>query len=351
MTSIQRTRHWVISALIVILVAGLISCTPDHPQSTFDAVGDVAKRQLNLFMWIFWAAVIVFIIVEGALIYIVFRYRRRPGDGLPKQTHGNTKIEIAWTLAPAIVLAVVAVPTVTTLIDLSGAPPDNALHVRAIGHQWWFEFEYPEQGVTTANELHVPVGRPVRVTLESKDVIHSFWIPKVVGKVDMVPNHVNRLPTFIIPEDSPGMYLGQCAELCGTAHALMKFRVIAETPEEFENWVQLQNEPGKPPSTELQQMGYDLFIGKGSCLACHTIEGTIAQSKTGPDLTHFGSRTSLGAGVVENTPDNLALWLDHPDNLKPGTIMASNAMIYRDPSQGLTDSEIESLVAYLKGLK
>ena len=191
MTSIQRTRHWVISALIVILVAGLISCTPDHPQSTFDAVGDVAKRQLNLFMWIFWAAVIVFIIVEGALIYIVFRYRRRPGDGLPKQTHGNTKIEIAWTLAPAIVLAVVAVPTVTTLIDLSGAPPDNALHVRAIGHQWWFEFEYPEQGVTTANELHVPVGRPVSVTLESKDVIHSFWIPKEVAKVDMLPNHLN----------------------------------------------------------------------------------------------------------------------------------------------------------------
>ena len=351
MTSIQRVRHWAISVFLVILVAGLVSCTPDHPQSTFDAVGDVAKRQLNLFMWIFWAAVIVFVVVEGALIYTVVRYRRRPGDGIPKQTHGNTKIEIAWTLAPAIVLAIVAVPTVTTLIDLSGAPPDNALHVRAIGHQWWFEFEYPEQGVTTANELHVPVGRPVSVTLESKDVIHSFWIPKVVGKVDMVPNHVNRLPTFVIPEDKPGMYLGQCAELCGTAHALMKFRVIAETNEEFDNWVRLQNEPGRAPSTELQQKGYDLFVGKGSCLACHTVEGTIAQSKTGPSLTHFGSRTSLGAGLVENTPDNLALWLDNPDNLKPGTIMASNAIIYRDPSQGLTDSEIESLVAYLKGLK
>ena len=207
MTSIQKTLHWAVSVLLTIVVVGLVSCTPDHPQSTFDAVGDVAALQLNLFMWILWAAVIVFVIVEGALIYTLIRYRRRPGDGIPKQSHGNTKIEIAWTLAPAIVLAVVAVPTVTTLIDLSGAPPDNALHVRAIGHQWWFEFEYPEQGVTTANELHVPVGRPVSVTLESKDVIHSFWIPKVVGKVDMVPNHVNRLPTFVIPEDKPGEFI------------------------------------------------------------------------------------------------------------------------------------------------
>lgn len=351
MISVQQIRHGLVTALLLVVVVGIASCTPDHPQSTFGPVGDVAKRQLNLFMLIFWAAVFVFVVVEGGLLYTVLRYRRRPGDGIPKQTHGNTKLEIAWTLAPAMVLAMVAVPTVSTLVDLSAAPPDNSLHVRAIGHQWWFEFQYPEQGVTTANELHLPVGRPVSVTLESEDVIHSFWIPKIVGKVDMVPNRVNRLPTFVIPIGEPGMYLGQCAELCGTAHALMRFRVFAETEEEFNNWVRLQKEPGKSPSTAMQQQGYELFVGKGTCLACHTVEGTIAQSQTGPNLTHFGSRTTLGAGLVQNTPDNLAVWLQNPGNLKQGTIMESNAIIYRDPSQGLSDSEIESLVAYLQGLK
>jgi len=314
----------------------------------FDSVGDVARKQQTLFMWILWAAVLVFIVVEGVLIYVVMKFRRRPQDRIPRQVHGNRNLEIAWTIAPIIV---VAVPTISTLIDLAAPAPEDALHIRVIGHQWWWEFVYPDQDLIIANEVHIPVGRPISMTLESADVIHSFWIPKIVGKVDMIPNRINKLPTFIVPEEAPGIYFGQCAELCGTAHALMKFRVTAQSDGDFQNWIENQKTPSEVPITDPERIGHDLFNGQGLCLTCHTVRGTTAQGKIGPDLTHFGSRSTLGAALLPNTSEHLTQWLEDPEDLKPGNIMARDAAIYIDPNLRLDSEEIESLVSYLKSLK
>ena len=254
--------------LTLLGVAGLAllaACSKTQTQSTFNPVGDVASKQEALLWVVIVAALFVLVTVQGALIYTVIRFRRRPGDGnaIPKQTHGNTPLEIGWTVAPAVVLAIIAVPTVMTLVDLAEEPPADALHIRAVGHQWWWEFQYPEEDLTASNELHIPVGRPVSITLESADVIHSFWIPKIAGKVDMVPNHTNRLPTFTVPAGSEGTYLGQCAELCGTAHALMRFRVIAQSPGDFQAWVAAQQAPAVESTAELAQAGQEIFGGGG----------------------------------------------------------------------------------------
>ena len=185
--------------------------------STFDTSGPVARSQLVLFYWIFWAAVFVFVVVGGVILYAVIRYRRRPGDPDPPQIHGHKRLEIAWTILPGIVLAVVAVPTILTIFDNANSPEPGALTVNVVAHQWWWEFRYPSEGgadLVTANELHIPVDEVVNVTLDSTDVLHSFWIPKIAGKVDVVPNNLN---TMWIQADEAGEYLGQCAEFCGVA--------------------------------------------------------------------------------------------------------------------------------------
>ena len=220
--------------LVLILIALLAACTPDNPQSTFGAAGSVAEDQARLFEFIFWIAVVIFILVEGAVIYAAIRFRRRSdNDELPHQTHGNDKLEIAWTIIPALVLIAIAVPT---LIDIwaqqNGVPDDqgDVLSVEAIGHQWWFEFRYPDYEIITSNELHIPVDRPVAFKLESQDVIHSFWVPKIAGKVDMVPLHENYM---WMTGTEVGEFYGQCAEFCGIAHAHMRFRVFVHTEEDF----------------------------------------------------------------------------------------------------------------------
>ena len=353
----DRLMRFVPLALLFPLFLVLAGCTPDHPQSTFDTSGPVARSQLTLFYWIFWAALLVFVVVGGIILYTILRYRRRPGDPDPPQIHGHTALEITWTIAPAIVLAVVAVPTVMTIFDNANSPlpPERGgMEIEVVGHQWWWEFKYrhpndPEAQVITANELHIPVNEVVNVKLESKDVLHSFWIPKLAGKVDLVPNSPNKM---WIQADEPGEYLGQCAEFCGVAHALMRFRVFAEPREQFDAWLKSEAGPAVEPAEPMALEGKSLFEGSAQCWACHAVSGSDrAKGTTGPNLTHLASRGRIGAGLAENTQANLRLWIEDPANLKPGTIMARDAQIYADPDKALTDSEVSAIVAYLRTLK
>ena len=359
-----------IGLALVLGTLALLACTPENAQSTFDAKGPVAQKQADLFYLIFWAAVAVFVVVVGALLYAMVRYRSRPGQTeMPKQTHGHTGLEITWTIFPVIVLAIIAVPTVIVLFDISEkpAPEENALEVNVIGHQWWFEFEYPEQGVVTANQLHIPVDRKVQFNLLSGDVIHSFWIPKLGGKVDVVPNNDNGLwlqaDSSTFDEPFPQTLYGQCAEFCGVAHAHMKFRVIVDTQEGFDAWVEQYHAlaDGPEQSSELADKGKALFADKG-CLLCHDIAGAgveaVRQARQtsfesgaaqfpGPNLTNLGTREILAAGALNLNRENLLRWLTDPTEVKPGNRMGQLADVYNNPDLEMQPNEILALAEYL----
>ena len=339
-----------LSALMAVLLSG---CYPSHPQSTFDTLGPVAESQATLFIILFWVGLLVFILVMGAMIYAAVRFRRKPGDGDPEQIHGHTQLEIAWTIVPTLLLIAIAVPSVLTIFDNANSPQkpgeEGGLLVRAIGHQWWFEFEYPDLGVVTAGEMHVPIARPVNVELDSVDVIHSFWIPKLAGKVDMVPNNDN---TLWFQATAPGVYLGQCAEFCGESHANMRFTVVAHTEADFASWVKAQAAPAVAPADPLAIEGQDVFMSiQAGCRGCHTIDGTRARGKIGPSLTHFADRGRFAGSIVENTQPNLRDWLEDPCDVKPGNIMCRDAAVYNGTSPRLTEPQISALIAYLRGLK
>lgn len=349
-----RLARYIGATLLLITVLLLVGCTPEHPQSTFDTQGPVARSQLTLFYWIFWAAVFVFIIVGGALLYVTIRYRRRPGDGDPVQVHGNMPLEITWTVLPFLILAVVAVPTVITIFDNANSPDPDGMHIEVVGNQWWWEFKYEDPDdanakIVTANELHIPVDEVINLSLISKDVLHSFWIPKLAGKVDLVPGNDN---TMWIKADQIGEYLGQCAEFCGVSHANMRFRVVSESRSDFDAWLRMQKAPAEEPVDPLALEGKMLFEGAAQCFACHTVSGLKkARGLTGPNLTHVGGRTYIASGILENTQDNLKRWLVDPLGVKPGNIMGTTAAIYTNPDKKLTEAQIDSLVAYLRGLK
>ncbi len=354
--------HWLLIAACLSLLLLLISCTPSHPQSTFDAAGPVSRSQLNLFWVIFWASLGVFVVVVGALLYSVVRFREKPGQAMPTQVHGNRKLEIAWTVAPALLLGAIAVMTVQTLFELEDPPSDNPLQVRVVAHQWWFEAIYPEYNVTTANEINVPVGRDVSFTLDSEDVIHSFWVPKLSGKMDVIPNVTNA--TWF-RADEAGVFYGQCAEFCGVAHALMKFRVVAQPPEEFEQWLAAQQAPARTPTEGAALAGQTVFSAKG-CIVCHTVTGPDTEALRasrnrgfldgqplthGPNLTHFASRGSFAGSIMETDDENLAAWLRDPEQVKPGNRMSRLAAAFNDPALELSESDISALVAYLQSLE
>ncbi|MBI4328423.1 MAG: cytochrome c oxidase subunit II [Chloroflexi bacterium] len=330
-------------------VLSLAGCTLTDPQSTFDPAGPVARIQMDLFVFLFWAAVLVFVVVEGALLFAVIRFRRKPGQGVPTQTHGNLRLEIAWTIAPSLLLLVIAVPTINAIFYLDRPPAGDQLRVNVIGHQWWWEFEYPdikytdaagkERTLVTANELHVPVGTALDLSLTSKDVIHSFWAMKLGGKTDLIPTRTNRL---WLQADEAGEFLGQCAELCGIAHGYMKFRVYAQSPTDFQSWVEEQKR-----ATSLPAQGNPAYKPLTTlCTACHAIRGTTMQGVQGPDLTHFGSRNTLAAGMYANDVNSLKKWLNDPDSLKRGNQMA--AVIKKGT---LSEQEIDALATYLLSLR
>ena len=345
----HRPARLIGAVLLILALAIVAGCTPDHQQSTFDPTGPVARSQLTLFYWIFWAAVFVFVAVEGALLYAVIKFRRKPGDPDPEQTHGHTPIEITWTILPAVILAIVAVPTVLTIFDNANSPAPDGMQVDVVAHQWWWEFNYPELELKTSNELHIPVDEVVNISLESKDVLHSFWIPKIAGKVDMVPGNPN---TMWIKGEEAGVFNGQCAEFCGESHANMRFRVIVESRADFDAWVAAEKSPAVEPVEPLAKQGLNLFEGDAQCWSCHKVDGSSRSKGTkGPNLTHLSSRRHLAAGIMENTQANLRKWLTDPGDVKPGNIMYRDAAVYNDPDKALSDSDISALVAYLGSLK
>lgn len=330
----------------------------DGPATTLDPAGDHARRIVNLMTPIFWMALAVFVVVEGLLLYTVIRFRKRPNSGIPAQIHGNTRIEIAWTIAPALIALVIAVLTFRTQAE-QAVMPANALHITAVGHQWWFEFQYPERGadganLVTATDMYIPVGQPVIVTLKGADVIHNFWVPRLAGKTYMIPGKTNYL-AFTAEEE--GIYRAVCSEFCGEAHALMRFRVIALPPDQFQNWVQQAATPPPAPVAAGAAPAGDPIRGQAlfadptkQCASCHTIDGTEARGILGPNLTYFGSRTTIAAGLLDNTPENLTAWIHNPSEIKPGNLMG-RVITPQWISQNLTEQDIADLVAYLQGMK
>lgn len=318
--------------------------------------------------------VAVFILVEGVLVYAIVRYRRRPGDAKPPQIHGNTTLEIVLTIIPTILVLALGIWSVFTLFEIDEPPTDGPtpLQVTVTGHQWWFEFEYPDAGngkkIITANEMRIPVDRPIQISLESDDVIHSFWVPKLAGKLDMVPTHINKMwfqaDSDKLKEDLPVTLYGQCAELCGLAHALMRFRVTVMEQADFDSWVAAYGAP--PAISDKAKQGKQLFAA--NCTLCHTIDGPddpalSASRLTGfltggditpvpaPNLTDFRTRQTLAAGITDLTESNLRAWLHNPEDIKPGNYMSERAVLYQNGPANLTDDEIDSLIGYLLDLR
>jgi cytochrome c oxidase subunit II len=340
----------------------LLGCAKDYPQTTLLPRGDFARLVDSLFRTTVWWALLVFVLVEGALVFAILKFRGRPDDPEPRQTHGSTVLEISWTIIPALMLAAIAVPTVKTIFKTSDYATGDVVQIEVVGHQWWWEFRYPGLGVVTADEMHVPVGKTVNLRMTTVDVIHSFWVPQFAGKRDVMPGRHNPL---WFKAEVPGVFTGQCAEFCGVQHARMMFRVISQSPEEFTAWADSQKagsplvnrgvvpvDSAVPADTALRtvKLSHDSLMKAGNalfssagCIGCHAMVGTAMAGQTalrGPNLTHVGSRTTIVAGFLENTEDNLRKWLSNPDSVKTGTLMVL--------PRKLTDAEIAMLVAYLR---
>ena len=317
-----------------------------YPMDTLSPKSNLANEVTWLFKEVTILDSIVLLIVIAALLGAIFFFSTRPGDSqAPSSKHADLYLEVGWTLIPALILLAITVPTVRTIIrtqPYSWSP--NTLRIKVIAHQWWWEFRYPTLGVITADELHIPAGRQIHFELLSADVIHSFFMPALGGKRDVVPGQDNEL-TLIA--NTPGYYYGQCAEFCGTSHANMRFRVIVDTPSDFEAWVAHQNSPPVKPTGGAAAAGAKIFAD-APCAICHTLRGVSGFSKQytygfrGPDLTHFASRTTLAGSILDNTPQNVALWISDPDAVKPGAKM---------PDLGLHGKDLNDLVAYLESLK
>ncbi len=340
----QGVMRWVKRPLWMVVLLGLTLTGCAGAPSILQPASENAGTIANLIWVILGIATFVFVVVEALLIYAIVRYRRRPNSELPKQIEGNVPLEIGWTAFPAIVLAIVFALTLGTLTRLdtppavqAGAGSTQAVHVVVIGHQWWWEFQYPDLGITTANELHVPVGTTLFLDLELGDVIHSFWVPELGSKMDAIPGRVNHTWYKLT---KTGDYYGQCAEFCGVEHAMMHIKVVVETPDQYQAWVKDQQQP-VPTLSGAAAQGEKEFLSM-PCQACHTINGTKAQGKVGPNLTHFASRSTFAGASFDNTPQNVQQWLHNPQQMKPGNQM---------PNLGLTNDQVNNLVQFLESLK
>jgi cytochrome c oxidase subunit 2 len=340
---------------------------PAQNLSIFDPASPPAESIRNLSVLVLAITAFIFVAVEGILLYAIVRFRRRGTSDTvePPQVYGSKPIEIAWTAAPALIVFVLVLVTARTLWDVNRPPPqpherDNTLFVTVVGRQWWWEYAYDhyngrELGFTTANELHIPaseegVARPVYLTLKSADVCHSFWVPRLAGKTDLIPGRINSM---WFQTDQPGWYLGQCAEYCGTQHAYMLLRVVVQEvrkeprgpsqspdPERyFDDW--LENERRRAAEDPDAAAGRSAFLAQ-SCVNCHRVCGTAAQGGYAPDLTHLMSRQTLASGMVPNTPENLRRWVADPQSIKPGCLM---------PAFGLSNQELDDIVGYLLTLR
>jgi len=331
----------------ILLAAGLcVANTPtDHPvPSIFEPHSTPAESIRHLSYFVLGITGLIFLVVFSLLSYAIVKFRNRVADSKrePAQVYGSTQIELAWTVIPILIVVVLFLATARVIHAIQDAPkPARRVEVTAIGHQFWWEFRYPGLGIVTANELHVPVSDPAQPTptflkLLSADTDHSFWIPQLAGKTDLIPNRVNE--TWLDPQET-GLFLGQCAQYCGTQHAKMLLRVYVDSTEDFSAWVRGQQQPSNYDAKEAA--GRRVFEST-ACLNCHAIAGTNGTGRFGPDLTHLMSRRTIAAGAAENTPENLRLWIQNPDAIKTGSLM---------PAMKLSDTELDALVRYLETLR
>ncbi|MHB1343462.1 MAG: cytochrome c oxidase subunit II [Thermoleophilia bacterium] len=294
-----------------------------------------AEQIKSLAVSLFVISAVILFGVEAVLLAAIFRFRGRPEE-MARQTHGDNTIEAVWTLIPAILVIIIFIMTARTMDSLD--LPGGDVNLKVTGHQWWWEVQYEAEGFATANEIHVPEGREIGIDLESADVIHSFWVPQIGGKTDLVPGHTNHTGFLAATR---GTYLGECAEFCGLQHAHMRFYLVVESPIDFSAWVKRQQQPAAEPTDPVAVRGKEVFFSV-SCAGCHAIRGTEAAGALGPDLTHVGGRLSLAAGTLDNTRENLVLWLRDPQAAKPGNLM---------PTPQLEDAQLADLAAYLEGLE
>ena len=311
--------------------------------SIFSPVSTPASDIYHLSLLVLAICAAIFLVVFSLLVYAVVKYRRRPSDDNrePPQIYGSDQVEIAWTVIPVLIVVVLFLAAARVIHAIEDAQfPPGVLEVTAVGHQFWWEYQYPGYGFVTANELHVPVSEPghptpTHIILLSADTDHSFWVPKLAGKTDLIPNRRNEM--WIDPHEA-GTYLGQCAQYCGIEHAKMLLTVDVQSRDDFESWAQAQ----KAPAAVSDQVAAGRHVFETTaCVNCHTIAGTAAHGKFGPDLTHLMSRRTIAAGVAENSKENLRLWITNPDDIKPGALM---------PAMQLPKQDIDSLVAYLTSL-
>jgi cytochrome c oxidase subunit 2 len=413
--ALRRVRQ-IASLVALALVLG--ACSGSGPQTSLEPAGPKADDINDLWLLVFWVAVAVFVIVEFGLVYAIWRFRERDGDERrPKQLHGNTALEITWTIIPAVLLAVITVPMLQGLFDLREEPAgSDVINVNVTGHQWWWEFEYVDvdgSKIVTANELHIPEATPVYLTMTSADVIHSFWVPRLNGKRDVVPGRItnltlesDRIAAIVEAEGSADrqpdgsiLVLGQCAEFCGLAHADMRVRVFVHTQTDYDAWVAAQLLPNESPTGGPAAAGWDLF--NATCTACHQVtvgsagdalvvgppdqflgedgaryesladcrgprlnpRQTCVRSSLAPNLTHFASRTTFGGATFANDVDHLSRWIDNPSDLKPmdpdrnlipsieEQAEGAPVRILGMPDFGLDSDEIANIVALLQEWK
>jgi cytochrome c oxidase subunit 2 len=341
-----------IAGVVLLLVGCLLAANlcigapADTPQipNMFKPQSTPADSILHLSRFVLIISGVIFVIVAGMLLYAVIKFRKRAGDDgrEPPQVYGSNQLELAWTVIPVLIVLVLFLATARVIHSLQDAPkPPGAIEVVAVGHQFWWEFRYPGLGVVTANEMHVPVSDPTHPTptflkLISADTDHSFWVPQLAGKTDLIPNRIN---TMWIDPHQVGVYIGQCAQYCGTQHAKMLLRVVVESREAFDRWVQAERQPAQVG--DAVNAGRHIFEST-ACINCHAISGTVADGRFGPDLTHLMSRETIASGAATNTPENLKLWITNPDAIKPGSLM---------PAMNLNEQELTALAAYLETLR
>ena len=335
---------------LMLLMGSFLLMFPFHAlalmdaQSTFDVKGTISQEQLTVFWFTVGVSAFLLLTVGGVFFYALFRFRARPGQDfhVPEQTHGSAKLEIALIIASCLLLLIIAVPNAKALFLMDKPPEDKpVIRVVAIGHQWWWEFQYPDLGITTANELHIPTNTVVKVDIKAVDVLHSFWVPRLAGKMDAVPGQVNQM---WLDAKEPGKYNGQCTEFCGASHAQMRFLVFAHEQGDFEKWSKSEKSDAVAPETVAQVNGQKLFMQ--GCNSCHAIKGTAAMGNVGPNLTHFGSRTTLAAVMYKNDTDNLTKWIQHPQQMKP-----DNLMRLEQVNLVLSNKDVSDVVSYLQNLK
>ena len=315
-----------------------------HGTNIFAPASTPAKSIADLSVFVLVITGIIFVVVFALILYAVVKFRARAKDAgrEPAQVYGSTQIELAWTIIPILIVVVLFLATARVIHATQDAPePTGAVEVTVIGHQYWWEFRYPKLGIVTANELHIPVsdpGHPIPTFLQllSADTDHSFWVPELAGKTDLIPNHPNRM--WMDPQRT-GVFLGQCAQYCGTQHAKMLLRVSVDSPEEFAAWIRSQQQPAA------QEAGVNAgkrVFETNACMNCHTVAGTAANGRFGPDLTHLMSRVTIAAGAAENTHNNLRLWIQDPSAIKPGSLM---------PAMRLSDADLDAVVSYMETLR